>query len=271
MTVPPHQANPAAANAPGFNTLVMRESDRDVSIRLNRPEVRNAIDEEMVGELHAVCDLLEDRPRILSIHGAAGIFAAGADIRQLRDRGRAEALRGINSKLFDRIAALPMPTIAVIDGHALGGGAELAYACDFRIGSPKTRFGNPETGLGIIAGAGATWRLMDLIGQPLAKEVLLAGRILNGEESLQAHLLTRLVESDELEDAADRLIEKIAGQGRLALQLTKNVMHAPRDSHPVIEQIAQAVLFETDEKRERMTRFLDGKSSRKTARKDDGA
>ncbi|GAB3566247.1 enoyl-CoA hydratase/isomerase family protein [Spelaeicoccus albus] len=258
MTDPPF----GPATAPGFNTLIMRESDRDVSIRLNRPDVRNAIDEEMVDELHAVCDQLDEHPRILSIHGASGIFAAGADIRQLRERGRADALRGINSKLFDRIAALPMPTIAVIDGHALGGGAELAYACDFRIGSPKTRFGNPETGLGIIAGAGATWRLMELVGRPVAKEVLLAGRILDGRESLDVHLLTELVESDELEDAAERLIEKIAKQGDLALQLTKNVMHAPEGSHPVIEQIAQAVLFETDEKHERMTRFLDKKGGK---------
>lgn len=255
-----------SAAAPGFTTLIMRESDRDVSIRLNRPDVRNAIDAEMVSELHAVCAELEENPRILSIHGAAGIFAAGADIRQLRERGRADALRGINSKIFERIFRLPMPTIAVIDGHALGGGAELAYACDFRIGSHKTRFGNPETGLGIIAGAGATWRLIELAGEPLAKEMLLAGRVLNGEESLQAHLLTELVDSDQLEDAAERLIERISRQGRLALQLTKNSMHAPRSSHPVIEQIAQAVLFETDEKHERMTRFLDKKSDKKGGR-----
>lgn len=244
------------AKATTFNTLIMRESETDVSIRLNRPDVKNAIDAEMVDELHAVCTELEDNPRVLSIHGATGIFAAGADIGQLRERDRADALRGINSRLFERIARLPMPTIAVIDGHALGGGAELAYACDFRIGSRRTRIGNPETGLGIIAGAGASWRLMELVGEPLAKEVLLAGRVLNGEEARDANLLTELVESDELEDAADRLISRIAKQGDLAVQLTKNALHAPRDSHPVIDHLAQAVLFETDEKYERMTGFL---------------
>src|SRR5690606_11259325 len=97
-------------------------------------------------------------PRVLVIAGAGGVFASGADIAQLRERGAADALEGINTRVFARIRALPMPVIAAIDGYALGGGAELAYAADIRIGSPSLKIGSPETGLGIIAAAGATWR-----------------------------------------------------------------------------------------------------------------
>ncbi|WGW11165.1 enoyl-CoA hydratase/isomerase family protein [Saxibacter everestensis] len=247
------------SNQAAFNTLIMRETDNGIHIRLNRPEVRNAIDSEMAEELHRVCVLLESDPRVLTIAGSAGIFAAGADIGQLRERRRADALRGINARLFVRIQQLPMPTIAVIDGHALGGGAELAYACDFRIGSPRTRIGNPETGLGIIAGAGASWRLAELIGEPKAKEILLAGRVLNAEESFELHLLNELVPSDELDAAAESLCEKISRQAPLAVQLTKRALHAPRDAHPLIDEISQAVLFETEEKERRMTAFLNRK------------
>ena len=153
-------------------------------VHLARPEVRNAIDHQMVTELHEVCDLLERDPRVLLLAGKGGNFAAGADIAQLRERRRDDALRGINSALFDRIHRLPMPVIGLLDGFALGGGAELAYACDFRIGTPRLRIGNPEPGLGILAAAGATWRLKELVGEPVAKEILLAGRVLDADEAL---------------------------------------------------------------------------------------
>lgn len=109
--------------------LEVHESADRVVVQLARPEVRNAIDHQMVTELHGVCDLLEHVPRVLLLTGKGGTFAAGADISQLRERRRDDALRGINSALFDRIRRLPMPTIGLLDGFALGGGAELAYAC----------------------------------------------------------------------------------------------------------------------------------------------
>jgi enoyl-CoA hydratase/carnithine racemase len=130
----------------------------------------------MIAELHAVCEELEHHPRPAIITGGAdGVFASGADIAQLRERGRDDALAAINLTLFNRVRALPMPTIAAVDGYALGGGAELTYACDMRIATPRTVFGQPEPQLGIIAGAGATYRLVRLIGESLAKQVLLAG------------------------------------------------------------------------------------------------
>lgn len=224
---------------------------------LDRPEARNAIDLQLVSELHELCRRLEQSPRILAITGSDGIFASGADIRELRDRGPEDALRGINSRIFDRIARLPLPTIAAVDGAAIGGGAELAYACDFRIASTRAKFGNPETNLGIIAGAGACWRLRELIGLPLANEILLAGGRLDAEEALACGLVTRVVAPEEMEDAVFKLVERMTKGSTLALRLTKLALRASSSAHPDIDDVAQAVLFQSVEKRKRMDAFLE--------------
>jgi enoyl-CoA hydratase/carnithine racemase len=238
--------------------MVTRADDR-VVVQLHRPEVRNAIDQRMVDELHELCAELEAEPRILIVTGSDGVFASGADIAELRERTSADALKGINTMLFIRVSELPMPVIAAIDGYALGGGAELAYAADFRIGTPRTRIGNPETGLGIVAPAGALWRLPQLVGEPLAKEVLLAGRILDADAALAARLLTRVVAPDELMDAAHALADEIAAKSVAATIQTKALMRADRGPHPEADLAAQAVLFDSDDKRERMTAFLERK------------
>ncbi|MGN6252940.1 MAG: enoyl-CoA hydratase/isomerase family protein [Marmoricola sp.] len=245
----------------GPSLRVEERGDR-VVLTLARPERRNAIDQQMVDELHAACRRLEDRPRVALLVGEGTTFAAGADIAQLRERRRDDALRGINSAVFDRISRLPMPTIALLDGYALGGGAELAYACDFRIGTTRTRIGNPETGLGILAAAGASWRLAELVGEPVAKEILLAGRVLDAEEARSLHLLNEVVEPTDLLAAGDRWADRITAQAPLAVRLSKAVLRAPREAHPLLDDVAQAVLFETQEKHDRMTAFLDRRSSR---------
>lgn len=242
-----------------MTALHVEELDDRVVLTLDRPEVRNAIDEELVDALHAACARLERQPRTALLRGSGGTFAAGADIGQLRERRRDDALRGINSGIFDRVARLPMPVIGLVEGYALGGGAELAYACDFRIGTPSTRIGNPEPGLGILAAAGATWRLRELVGEPLAKEVLLAGRVLNADEALAVRLLNEVVEPDDLLAAGHRWADRIARSAPLAVRLTKSALRAPREAHPLIDDVAQAVLFETEEKVERMTAFLERK------------
>lgn len=246
---------------------VEERADR-VHAVLDRPEVRNAIDQQTVDELHAVCEALEARPRVLIISGAGGTFASGADIRQLLERGRDDALAGINTNLFTRIAELPMPVIAAVDGYALGGGAELAYAADFRLASTTAKFGNPEAGLGIIAAAGATWRLPRLVGETLAKQVLLAGRILDAEEALVAGLVISVHEPDALLAAADALADRILKNDPDALMATKRAIDAPSDAHPALELEEQALLFESEAKRERMTAFLDRKklSNRKATK-----
>lgn len=243
-------------------TLRIASHEDRVVVTLDRPGVKNAIDLAMVAELHDVCAELERLPKILIIHGANNVFAAGADIAQLRDRRREDALSGINSGIFERIARLPLPTVAAVDGHALGGGAELAYACDFRLATSRARFGNPEPQLGIMAAAGACWRLRELVGEPLAKEVLLAGRVLTGDEAATAGLVGALHDPDDLLPAAHALVDRIAKADPLALRLTKLALHAPPTAHPTFDDVAQAVLFESPDKYRRMTDFLDRKVSR---------
>lgn len=243
------------AENPDRAIRVEDQADRTI-IRLTRPAVRNAIDQAMVDELHRACDRLEREPRIALIIGEGDAFAAGADIGQLRQRRRGDALRGINSALFDRIQRLPMPTLGLLHGYALGGGAELAFACDFRIGTPATKIGNPEPRLGILAAAGAAWRLADLVGEPLAKEILLAGRVLDADEARAAGLLNEVVPVADLEAAGHRWADRITELAPLAVRLTKAVFHAPRGAHPLVDDLAQAVLFETEEKEQRMTAFL---------------
>jgi enoyl-CoA hydratase/carnithine racemase len=231
-----------------------------VEVVLDRPESRNAISRAIVDEFHEICAELEATPRILVLLGSATAFASGADIGELRERRAADALAGINSRLFDRIARLPMPVIAGIDGHALGGGAELAYAADIRIAGAGLSIGNPETGLGILAAAGATWRLPALVGLPLATEMLLTGRILDAAEALAAGLVTRVVPSDEVGDAVHAVADRISRNDPLATRLTKAVLAAPPSAHPAIDEQAQALLFESPEKRRRMTEFLERKA-----------
>lgn len=240
-----------------YSTLAVEHTDDHVIVRLDRPDKRNAIDQSMVDELHAVCAELEQAPRSMLLTGGTdGIFAAGADIGQLRDRTSSDALRAINSGVFERIRRLPMPTVAAIDGPALGGGAELAYACDIRLCTTRSFFGQPEARLGIIAGAGATWRLPALVGESLAKELLFTGRRMPAEEALRAGLVSDVVEPEALLERAEKLLADIAKAAPVALRLTKLAVNAGDAAHPHVELAAQALLFDSEEKHDRMTRFL---------------
>lgn len=240
--------------------LKIEDHGTHVLATLNRPDKRNAIDQELIDAFHTLCEQLEEQPRTLVLRGEGGTFAAGADIAQLRERRADDALAGINTRAFMRIHALPMPVVAVIDGYALGGGAELAYAADIRVGTQSLKIGNPETGLGIIAAAGASWRLRELVGEPLAAELLLTGRVLNAEQALDAGLVTQLhSDADEALSAAVKIAERIAKLDPAATQATKRVLQAPRNAHPQVDLDEQAILFESPEKMRRMTEFLERK------------
>ncbi|WP_249520803.1 enoyl-CoA hydratase/isomerase family protein [Microbacterium sp. ER1] len=236
--------------------LVTRTADRVVAT-LNRPHKRNAIDQATIDALHALCAELEETPRTLILTGADGVFAAGADIAELRDRRADDARRGINAHAFVRVAELPMPVIAAIDGYALGGGAELAYAADIRLATPTLKIGNPETGLGILAAAGASWRLKEIVGDARAIELLLTGRTVHAEEALRIGLISSLHEVADLLAAAHAVADRIARNDPAATIATKRVFRAPRDQHPAVDLEEQAALFESPEKHRRMTAFLE--------------
>ncbi|HKD96133.1 MAG TPA: enoyl-CoA hydratase/isomerase family protein [Micromonosporaceae bacterium] len=237
----------------------VEERDDRLVVTLDRPAKRNALDSAMVDALHDICATLERSPKLLLLTGGAGgVFAGGADIAQLRERGRLEALAAINMGLMERVRRLPMPTLAAVDGPALGGGAELAYACDLRICTSRAYFGQPEVRLGIIAGAGACFRLPALVGEGLAKEMLYTGRPVLAAEALAVRLVNRAVEDPaELLPAAHAMLDDIAKGSPLAVRLTKAVVDAAPAAHPQLDLASQAILFEDEEKRARMTAFLE--------------
>ncbi|GAB3159054.1 enoyl-CoA hydratase/isomerase family protein [Myceligenerans halotolerans] len=237
---------------------VERAADRVVAT-LDRPGARNAVDLATIEALHALCAELEVEPRTLILTGANADFAAGADVGELLDRDADDARAGINTHAFDRIAALPMPVIAAIDGYALGGGAELAYAADLRIGTPRMRIGSLEPTLGIMPAAGATWRLPAMIGTTRAHEMLLTARVLTGGEALAWGVVTALHDPDDLLPAAHDLADRIARLAPEAVRHTKTALRARPDQHPRLELDLQAELFESDQKRRRMSAFLDRK------------
>jgi enoyl-CoA hydratase len=127
--------------------------------------------------------------------------------------------------------------------------------------SAETGFGVADAGLGIVAAAGATWRLVELVGEPIAKEILMAGRILTADEALAMHLVSSVHEPANLDAAAHALADRIGKQDALALRFTKMLIHSPRAAHPAVDQAAQAVLFESDQKFARMTAFLEKRKS----------
>ena len=197
---------------------------------------------------------------MLILTGAGGVFASGADISQLRDRRADDARKGINTTAFRRIRNLPMPVIAAIDGWALGGGAELAYAADIRIATPAAKLGNPETGLGIIAAAGATWRLPEIVGHARASELLLTGRILTADEALAVG--ARVVAARARRPAARRPWPSPTASRRTTRSrpvTPRPRCSPPRTRTPRIELELQAELFESPEKMRRMTEFLERK------------
>lgn len=234
-------------------------------LTLDRPEVRNAIDGAMIRELHAALDELEGLEDLgaLVVTGAGDrAFAAGADIRQLKDRGHAEALARINVALFRRLEEQPVPSIAAVRGYALGGGCELAMACCLRVAGRSARFGQPEVGLGIIPGAGAIQRLPRLVGLGRARELIYTGRIIDAEEAARIGLVNQVVPDDEVLRAALALAGTIAQQGRLAVRMAKLALNAAQRPNPAFEAVdvlAQAVLFDSEEKKTRMEAFLERK------------
>lgn len=232
-------------------------------ITLNRPEARNALSLEVQGQLREAFETLrsDEATRVIVVTGAGDrAFVAGADIVKLRDYTRQTALTSQLQRTFDDIETAQKPTIAALNGFALGAGLELAMACDLRIASTTARLGLPETQLGIIPGAGGTQRLSRLAGVGLALDLILTGRMLTADEALHAGLVSRVVEPEELLPTAVEMAEAIAQRGPLATQLARLAVrsgsNADQATGQVIERLAQAVLYETEDKQEGVEAFL---------------
>ncbi|MGE4157818.1 MAG: enoyl-CoA hydratase/isomerase family protein [Planctomycetota bacterium] len=245
---------------PKFQTLLVAISGRRVDITLNRPDKLNAINKAMVTELHALMDVLEDEAdhSVLVFQGAGEkAFVAGADIAELKARKSPEALEAINARLFDRIARFPFATVAKIRGFCFGGGMELSLACDIRIGSTDSLFAQPEVGLGILPGAGATFRLPKIVGRGLAREMIFSGLRIDAQRALDAGLLNHVVEPAKLDEVTATIVDRILKQGPEAVAAAKRVMSRDENAADSTAAVfAQAALFESADKMKRMEDFL---------------
>jgi enoyl-CoA hydratase len=234
-------------------------------VTLNRPEKLNALDRKMRQKLKEVIDKVEESGnlRVLIITGSGKAFAAGADINELlqRDSLSAHEAGKLGSELFTKIEDLEIPVIAAVNGYALGGGCELAMACDIRIASEKARFGQPEINIGLIPGAGGTQRLPRLVGLGIAKKLVLTGEIIDAREALRIGLVDEVVEHDMLMKRAMEIAEKIREKSPIAVRIAKRALNAARDMSLrdglKYELSLFSLLFSTEDAKEGMRAFLE--------------
>jgi enoyl-CoA hydratase/carnithine racemase len=247
-----------------YETLAVEVDDRLAVVTINRPEVRNALSRQVLAELRDVLTELHDRDDVglVAFTGAGDkAFVAGADISQLRHYDLHTGLDAAMQRTFDVIEAFPKPTVAAVNGFALGGGCELAMACDIRIASDNARFGLPETTLSVLPGAGGTQRLARLVGTGRAIEMILTGRFADAAEARAMGLVTAVVAPGDLRAELRRLADQILAKGPLAVRLAKLVVRAGMDADQrtgqVVEQLAQALLYTTADKAEGASAFLE--------------
>ena len=248
-------------------------SEGVATLTIDRPEVKNALDLATVGEIRGALQTLaaDEGVGVLIVTGAGdAAFVSGADINDIRARGRDEGLAAINSSLFAEIERFPRPTIAAINGYALGGGCELALACDIRIAADTAKFGQPELGLGIIPGAGATQRLPRIIGMGRAKHLVLTGEIIDAKQALEIGLVSAVTPPGQLQIRARELARKVLRQGPLAARLAKMALNASArvdmDSGLLIETLAQAICYASEDKLEGTAAFLEKRKPKFTGR-----
>lgn len=255
------------------NSVIVMKRDGIATITLNRPEVRNALDPvswKRIGQ--AIDDVSCDQEIHIVILTGAGdeAFAAGADIQSLHDRTMLETLDSDVQKVLQRLEELWKPSIAAVNGYALGGGCELAMACDIRVASERARLGQPEVRLGILPAGGGTQRLPRLVGVAKAKELIFTGAILDAAEAERIGLVNRVVPHAELMSTAIELAKTIMRRGPLAVRLAKLSIDAGLHYGPgagaTCERLAQTILFGTEDRLEGTSAFLQKRKPSFTAR-----
>jgi enoyl-CoA hydratase len=246
-----------------YRNLTLAVEGRVATLTVNRPEVRNALDTDTVDEFHRALDEVRAaRATVLIVTGAGDkAFVSGADINAIRARKRDDALASINSRLMSAIESHDAVSIAAVNGYALGGGCEVALACDLRLAAEGAVFGLPEPTLGIIPGAGGTQRLPRIVGLGRAKEMILTGARWDAARALEAGLVSRVVPRGELMAAARGLADQVLALGPLAVRLAKAALNAssnmPLAAGLTFESTAQAITFESADKQEGTTAFLE--------------
>lgn len=249
-----------------LETLLIEVKEEAVVIAVNRPQVLNALNLTVLREMTVVIDALErDKsvPVVVFTGQGAKAFAGGADIAAMESLSPGDASRfsAQGQELFLRIERLPVPTIAAVNGYALGGGNELAMSCDLRVAARNARFGQPEVGLGITPGFGGTQRLQRLVGQSRALDLMLTGRIIDAEEAFRIGLADRLVPEGEALQAALSIAKDIGKKSPFAAVQIKEAVRAGMDLRTqdglLLERRLFSECFRSRDQKEGMRAFLE--------------
>ncbi|OUQ77977.1 enoyl-CoA hydratase-related protein [Flavonifractor sp. An100] len=233
-------------------------------ITMNRPEALNALNDQVLRDLDSVLDQVEAQEDILVaiLTGSGRSFVAGADIGQMSELTAAQAKQFgvLGNRVFLKLENLTKPTIAAVNGFALGGGCELAMACDIRVASVRARFGQPEVGLGITPGFGGTQRLPRLVGSANAMELILTARNIKAEEAQAMGLVSHVYEPEELMDKALELANAIAANAQVAVRQSKAAirrgLQTDMATGVAYESEAFALCFATEDQKDAMKAFL---------------
>lgn len=249
-----------------YENILYETEDNVAVIRFNRPKALNAINPDVLVEVGQALDQIEADPnlKVLVLTGAGEkAFVAGADIAHMANftplEGRRFSLQG--QALLFRLEALPLPVIACVNGFALGGGVELAMACDFIYASENAKFGQPEINLGIIPGFGGTQRLPRLVGKAMAKELCMTGAIIGAAEAKEIGIVNKVFPADKLWEETMKTARLIASKGRVSLRAVKNSIDRGYDVDlhlgNAIEADAFALCMASPDGKEGLTAFLE--------------
>ncbi len=246
-----------------YKLILVETQDRIGLIRFNRPQQLNALNGEIMEELVTAAEAFDKNDAVgaIIITGDERAFAAGADIKEMADASAVEMLLADRISNWDRLRKVKKPVIAAVSGFCLGGGCELAMACDMIVASESARFGQPEINLGVIPGAGGTQRLTRAVGKVTAMEMVLNGRFLSADEAYRFGLINRVVPVEQYLGEALTLANEIAARAPLAVRLGKEAVNNAFESFLADgladERRAFYFLFSTDDQKEGMKAFID--------------
>jgi enoyl-CoA hydratase len=239
-------------------------ADGIATLTIDRPTVKNALDRETVAECHTALETFErdETVGVLIVTGAGeSSFVSGADINDIRQRTRRDGLAAISSSLCARVERFARPTIAAINGYALGGGCELALACHVRVASENARLGTPEVKLGIMCGYAGTQRLPRLVGKGRALEMLLTGEMVAAQDALRIGLVNRVVPKESLLAEAEALLRQMLANGPVSLRFTLQAVNAglemPLDEAQYLEATLFGLICTTEDMKEGTKAFLE--------------
>ncbi len=245
-------------------TVRLEVEDSIATVRLDRPKL-NALNAQLVEEIREAAEEVSRRPDVAAVifYGGERVFAAGADIKEMQAMGQLEAL-AFGERLqrsFDEVAAIGKPTVAAITGYALGGGCELALACDFRIAADDAQLGQPEILLGLIPGAGGTQRLPRLIGPARAKDLIYSGRFVGAAEALALGLVDEVVPAAEVYATARTRMSRYVGAAAVALRAAKEAVDRGLETDLAtgqkIERAHFGGLFATEDRKLGIASFIE--------------